>query len=135
MFINARAEVNINENQIENGGSPATPSFIIPARVLMKLTLLLLIVGLCLSEFVLQRQSWIFREIEVALHQTRWLPLVCFAAWCCVTICMTSDLKDSLIIGLLALIIPAYWVTQQENELAKNSAPLLFVVILAACLT
>lgn len=72
--------------------------------------LLLVTVGLCLFEFVLQRQSDSFREFETALLSLQWIMLVCLAVWCGTLLFLTFSLNDLPLIILLLIAMAAYFI-------------------------
>jgi O-Antigen ligase len=75
---------------------------------LVKLTSLLVIVVLCIFEFIFNNQSGVFREFEAALLSLRWMLLVCLGVWCGTIIFLTFSLNDLPLIGLLLVTIIAY---------------------------
>ncbi len=99
-------------------------------KTLIKLALLLTIVAVCLFEFVLDRQSGVFRELELALLQTQWMLMVCVAVWCGTLLFLTFSLKDLPLIGLLIIAIVAYCISRAEDRPATDAVTLLFGVTL-----
>jgi O-antigen ligase len=99
-------------------------------KALIKPTLLLAIVALCLFEFVLDRQIGMFREFEFVLLETQWMLLVCLAVWCGTFLFLTFSLKDLPLIGLLLIAIAAYFISQTENSPATDTITILFGVTL-----
>jgi O-antigen ligase len=76
----------------------------------IKAILLLAIVAFYFFEFILHRQSRIFRELEMALLQTQWMLLACMAVWCGSFIFLTFSPKDLPLIGLLLIAIAAFFI-------------------------
>ena len=52
-------------------------------------TMLLAIVAVCLFGCVLNSQSGIFREFQMALLSVQWMLLVCLVVWCCTFLVLT----------------------------------------------
>ena len=80
-------------------------------RVGVKVTLVLAMVAFCFFQFMLHRQSDIFREMEAALLQTQWMLVVCLAVWCGTFLFLTFSLNDLCLIGLLLVAIAGYFIT------------------------
>ena len=99
-------------------------------KALIKPVLLLLIAALCLFEFVLARQSGMFREFEMALLQTQWMLLVCLAVWCGTFLFLAFNLKDLLLIGLLLIAVIVYFISRAEDRPATDAVTLLFGITL-----
>jgi hypothetical protein len=76
----------------------------------IKQTLLLAIAGLCLCEFMLHHQSGIFRGLESTFLSLQWMLLVYFAVWCGSLIFPTFSLNDLPLIGLLLVVIGAFFI-------------------------
>jgi O-antigen ligase len=64
----------------------------------------------CLIEFMLHRQSGIFREYAAVFLSLQWMLLACLAIWCGTFLFLTFSLKDWPLMGLLLIVIIFYFV-------------------------
>ncbi len=95
---------------------------------LIKIALPLVIVIVCLFEYVLHSQSGIFREFQAALLSADWMLLACLAVWCGTFVFLTFRMKDLPLIGLLLIAIAAYFIGYAEASRATDAVILLFGV-------
>ena len=94
---------------------------------LIKLTLLLAVVIICIFGYVLNSQSSIFREFEAALLSVQWMLVVCLTVWCGTFLFLKFSRRDLPLIGLLLIAIAALFVAVSP---APDALTLLFVVTL-----
>jgi O-antigen ligase len=99
-------------------------------RVGIKVMLPLMIVAFCLFEYVLHRQSGIFREFVAILLSLQWMLLVCIAIWCAGFLFLTFSLNDLPLIGLLLITIVAYFIGYATPTPATDAITLLGSVTL-----
>src|SRR5437762_82775 len=90
---------------------------------------LLVVVSLCLLEFVLHRYSGFFRENEAALLSRQWMLLVCLSVWGGAFLYLTFSRKDWLLIVLLLVAMISYF-TRQGASPTQEAITLLFGVTL-----
>ena len=93
-------------------------------------TLLLAVVALCLFGYVLNSLSGSIRQFEVALLSLRWMLLVCMVVWCGTFIFLTFGLNDLPLIGLLLIVITAFFIGLAKNSPATDALILIFGVTL-----
>ena len=89
-------------------------------------TLVLTIVAFCLFEFILQRESGIFREWATSVLSLQWILLAFLALWCSTFLFLTFSLQDLPLAGLLLLASAICLIPTQ---------PLLDVITLLFCIT
>src|SRR5260221_4187657 len=75
-----------------------------------KVIVLVLVVAVCLFEYVLHRQSNGFRELEESLLPAQWMLLACFFFWGGIFLFLTSSLNDFLVIGLILTAVVLYFI-------------------------
>jgi len=75
-------------------------------------TLLLGVISVCLFGYVLNFQSGVFHEFQIALLSAEWMLLVCIAVWCATFFFLTFSLNDLPLIGLL-IAIAAFFVVSR----------------------
>jgi hypothetical protein len=91
----------------------------------INVTLLLMIVALCLFEFILHRQSSIFCNFEAALLSLQWMLLLCLVIWCGAFHFVTFSSNDLPLVGLLLIAIAAYFIGYAESSRAADAVILL----------
>lgn len=77
-------------------------------RDVIKVICFLAIVAVCLVEFMLLRQSGMFRDLETRLFQVSWALLGCLVVWFSTLLCPAFGLRDLPLIGLLLIAVTAY---------------------------
>jgi O-antigen ligase len=78
-------------------------------KALINPALLMLIVTVCLFEFILHRQGSYFRQLEAGLLSSQWMTLLCLAVWCGTFIFLTFSLSDLLLVSLLLIATVLYF--------------------------
>jgi hypothetical protein len=96
----------------------------------IKLGSLLAIVSLAIFEFMLHRQSNVFREFETVLLSLQWMLLIYLPILCGTFLILTFSLNDVPLIGLLIVAIVAYFIGHAVVWPQKNAFMLLATVTL-----
>jgi O-antigen ligase len=99
-------------------------------RDVIKATLLLGIESLFLYEFILHRQSFMFREFESYLLSLQWMLLACLAVWCGIFLFLTFCLNDLALIGFLLIAVAAIFINYATRLQATDAITLLAGVTL-----
>ncbi len=104
---------------------------------LIRVTVLLLIVTVCLLGFMLQRRTNILRGFE-AVIQTHQVMCVLVLTVCCGGVMyLTFVPRDALLICMLIIAVAVYFIGQTENQLPEDALTILFGAMLgkgAKCL-
>jgi O-antigen ligase len=77
-------------------------------RGVIKTAILLVVVSLCLLEFVFHRHSSVFSEYEITILQTRWVLFFSLAVWCSAFLFFAFSRKDWPLIILVFVAITKY---------------------------
>jgi hypothetical protein len=99
-------------------------------KQLIKTTLPLAIVAVCLFVHVLNCESGVFRELQATLLALQWMLLVCIAVWCGTFFFLTFSRSDSPLIGLLLIAIVAYFINYLKTSQGVDAIILLSGVTL-----
>ena len=99
-------------------------------KLLIKPVLLLTVSALFIFEFVLHRHCGVFREFEGTLYQEQWVLAVFLGIWCGSFVFLTFSRADWPLIGLLLIIISAYFIGYAESSRATDAVILLAGVTL-----